>query len=233
MCVPWLIHVCGAWLRYTVASYESLMCVPLPIHTCDMTHYLEMLFDCVLAEVCCVGHDSFMPWLNCMSHWCVCHGLFICVIWIITWRYCLTLWLQRRVVWDMTRLYRDSFVWFLHVCTMAHSYVCGTWLMYAVTHSYETSTCGQWLIHMCDMTNSSGMFFDPMLANLCCVGHDSCMPWLFRVWDMNHSCVCHGSFLRLIHMCDMTHYLEMLFGPVLAEVCCVGHDSFTCVIWLM
>jgi len=134
------------------------------------------------------GHDSFMLWLNCMSHWYVCHGSFICVIWMITWRCCLTQWLQRRVVWDMTRLCRGSFVWFLHVCTMAHSYVCGTWLMYAVTHSYDTSTCGQWLIHLCDMTDYSGMLFDPIFTRLVLCG-----TWL--VYAVTLSCVGPESFM--------------------------------------
>jgi len=85
----------------------------------------------------------------------------------------------------------DSFMcmpWLIHMCDMAHLYVC-----------HDASMSVTWLMHRCDVTHS-------------CVWHDSCIcgTWLIHLCDMTHSYVWHDSLICvmthswLIHMCDVT-----------------------------
>ena len=160
-----------------------------------------------------------------MSHSCVCHGSFIRVTWLNTWRCCLIVCLHRCVVRDVTHVCRDSFVcgtWISHVCAMAHSRVWG------MTQVYRGFV---WVIDVCAFAHSY-VWHDSLLGDvvwLCACRGVLCGTWLiYAVAQLYESLMCVP---WLIRMCDMNDYLEMLFDPMVAEACGVGHDSF--IPWLM
>jgi len=83
-----------------------------------------------------------------------------------------------------------------------------------MTHSYVTHDsfiCVIGLFHMCDMTHSQMLV---VFYHACWSLHEDgtcvtlCMPWLIHLYDTNHLCVRHDSFINvtwLIHTCDMAH----------------------------
>jgi len=82
----------------------------------------------------------------------------------------------------------------MYMCDMTHSSV------------WDSLICVPWLTHMCDMTHHTCVCHD----SFTCVCHDS------------FTCVCHDSFTCatwLIHMCDMTHWLNHMLDMTHSYMC--------------
>ena len=188
-----------SWCRQCIAVCCSvLQCIVVWCSVLDDTH--------TLAPLSHVQHDSFIcvTWLMspdvfqgrhalihmcAMTHLCVWHETFMCVIWNIH-------------VCDMTYSYvwHDSFMsvtWLIHMCGTTHSCV---WL--------DSFICEKLLIYMCDMTHSyvwHDLFIRvTLLIHVCDMTHQIThrVPQkkhaLNHTCDMTHSCVWHDSFICVI-----------------------------------
>ena len=206
---------CATWLMPCTCTFEQIVSPTTLIH---MTHFyvwwsftsVTWLFFCT----CSLEQIVVPTTLIYMTYFHVRWDSFTCVTWLI---FCTCSFEQ--IIGPTTLIHVTSFY------ELWDSFTCVTWLM-SCTCNFEQivgHTTLTWLISMCGVTHSR-------------VRNDSCRaPAIWEDRRLYHSHL-HDFCLYikwLIHVCDMTHFVHLLFWKVRRLYHSHPYDLFLCVTWLI
>jgi len=143
----------SSFLRQSLATNGSFICVTWLFHMCDMTHSHEQFpgtkarrqmvpLRCTLEGV---------PWLIYvwdMTHSYVWHDAFTCVTWLFI---CDHKWCLCAARWTVGHDSCTCGTWLIHMCATTHSYM---WQDSYIRVRHDSCICVTSLIHVCGVTHS-------------------------------------------------------------------------------